>query len=164
MLWVDRHAQPRAWVSFLVTKPGAAFARVHEWAVLFSKDLLTQTCLSRHICVGRPAKKWHFAPPTWYPYRFQKFEPHVFLFQPCCLSGKFGREIASEQAPRTGPRVGTNLSTFLGHCVADFCAIFTFQYRIYPARIKTALLFWKLSSFGRHVEFSNSSSSSSFYS
>ena len=85
-------------------------------------------------------------------YRFQNFEPHIFYSSPYAvfrLPGKFGwgpfsslREIAGErQTPRTGPRVGINSPTFLGHSLADFCAVFTTRYRIYPVRIRRRCFF-----------------------
>jgi len=74
------------------------------------------------------------------------FEPQVFFYSSpyavCRLPENFGldlfssiREIAGkQQAPRTGRKVGTNSPMFLGHCLADFWAVFTIRYKIYPAR------------------------------
>jgi len=63
-----------------------------------------------------------------------------FLFQPICRLPSVWKvwlrsvslgEIAGEgRSTRTGPRVGTNSSTFLGHGLADFCAVFTVMYII----------------------------------
>jgi len=125
----------------------------------FSTDLPSPTCISRQIGfrVAGSGQKVTFC-PTWHPYRFQTtfcipthkpsdwksgWDPFSSL-----------REIAGKrQAQRTSPRVGTK---FLGHGLADFCAIFTIWYRIYPAEYGS-VAFWKIPSFGqigRHVGFS----------
>ena len=45
-----------------------------------------------------------------------------------------------------------NSPTFLGHGLADFCAVFAIWYRIYSARIRQCCFFLKIASFGHHVK------------
>jgi len=87
MLWarVERRAQLTAWFISLVTKPGAAF---YENACIsrfiFSTNLPSPTCLSRHIgfsVEGSGQKVTFSPPPTWHPYRFQKSEPRFYSSQ-----------------------------------------------------------------------------------
>jgi len=96
MLWVQRRAQLRAWVSSLVTKPGAAFCENGRISsCIFSTDLPSRTCVSRHtgFSVRERAAKSDIFAPTWHLYKIQKFKPNVFYSSPysvCRLPGKYG--------------------------------------------------------------------------
>jgi len=124
-----------------------------ELQFYFSTDLPSWTCLSCHIgfSVCGSGQKVTFFAPTCHSYSFRKFEPYVLYssLSAVCLESLV--EIRSAvleyrhrrwgRAPRTGPRVGTNSPTFLGHGLADFCAVFTIRYKLYPTRITQRCFF-----------------------
>jgi len=82
MPWVESRAQLRVWFISLVTKPGAAFcknARISSF-ILRRTYHLGHAFYALDLVWEGPTKKWHFCPPTGHPYRFQKFERHLFYF------------------------------------------------------------------------------------
>ena len=90
-----------------------------ELQFYFLTDLPSRTCLSHHIgfSAGGPGqiKTWQkvtFALSNLTPYRFQKFEPHVFYSSLSAVSLESLVEIRSAvceaRAPHKDPREGTN--------------------------------------------------------
>jgi len=106
ILWVECYAQLQAWVSSLVTKPGLACcenAHISNSTANCSY-IFQQTChlwqafhAILHLVWEGPAKKWHVCPqvPTGHPYRFHKFEPHIFYSIPSAICLESSVEILS---------------------------------------------------------------------
>ena len=77
MLWVERRAQVRAWVSSLVTKSDAAFcenARISSF--IFRRAYRLGYAFHAILYLAwRVRPNSDILPSTWHPYRFQKFDP-----------------------------------------------------------------------------------------
>jgi len=131
MRWVDRRAQLRAWVSSLVTKPGVA------------------CCESARISN---------CPKPDTPTDFTSLNHSFFIPEHLTSAWKVSLtlgEIAGEwRAPHTGLRVSRNSPKFLGHGLAEFCAVFTIPCRMYQVRIRQRFFLKIMPPFNHHVGFS----------
>jgi len=100
MLWECTYKQLiRRWD--IRTRP--LIATNHLCITVNCSFIFRRTWHSRHI--GGSGQKVTFCPPTWYPYRFQKFEPHVFHSSPSavCLECMV-RTAVLEKSPVKGER------------------------------------------------------------